>query len=56
LGEGSLLILGSNFAATPVAIPQQNQNLLFATSEAAGRAARDGTLEGYSTVALSGPQ
>jgi maltooligosyltrehalose trehalohydrolase len=56
LGEGSLLILGSNFAATPVAMPPQNQNLLFATSEAAGRAARDGTLEGYSTVALSGPQ
>lgn len=52
MGDGAILIIGSNFGAEPAAISLQTQRLLFSSSESAGRAVRDGRLEPYSTVAL----
>jgi maltooligosyltrehalose trehalohydrolase len=54
MGDGSLLILASNLGAAPAQIPQQKDKLLFASSEAAGRATLAGILEPYSTIAFSG--
>jgi maltooligosyltrehalose trehalohydrolase len=54
MGDGSLLILACNLGATTAQIPQQKDKLLFASSEAAGRAAVAGVLEPYSTIAFSG--
>jgi maltooligosyltrehalose trehalohydrolase len=52
MGDDSLLVIGSNLGTSPAVIPRQKTRLLFASSEGAGRAARDGTLEPYSTVVL----
>jgi malto-oligosyltrehalose trehalohydrolase len=54
MGDGSLLILASNLGATAVTIPEQKEKLLFASSEATGRAAQTGKLHPRSTVALLG--
>jgi malto-oligosyltrehalose trehalohydrolase len=54
MGDGSLLVIASNLGPTAAAIPQQKDKLLFASSEAAGRAARTGRLEPSSTIALLG--
>jgi malto-oligosyltrehalose trehalohydrolase len=52
MGDGSTLVLASNLGAQPARIPPQDHSLLFATSEAAGRAVQAGRLKPYSTVAL----
>ena len=52
LGDGSVLELGVNLGAAPAEMPRQAGNLLFATSEAAARAATMGRLEPYSTIAV----
>jgi maltooligosyltrehalose trehalohydrolase len=52
MADDALLVTGSNLGASAAVIPRQKGRLLFASSEGAGRAARDGTLEPYSTVVL----
>jgi maltooligosyltrehalose trehalohydrolase len=56
MGDGAVLVIACNLGITPVAIPKQDQRLMFATSEATVMAARAGTLPSYSTVAFLGPQ
>jgi maltooligosyltrehalose trehalohydrolase len=55
LGDGAQLVLACNFDTVAAAIPAQAQQLLFATSETAGRAVQMGLIEGYATVALLSP-
>lgn len=55
MGDRSILVLASNLGIEAATVPPQNQSVLFATSEAAGRAVRVGRLEPNSTVALLGP-
>jgi maltooligosyltrehalose trehalohydrolase len=52
MGDGSVLLLASNFADRAATIPRQNDKLLFASSQAAERAAQAGRLQPYSTIAL----
>jgi maltooligosyltrehalose trehalohydrolase len=52
MGDGSTLIIASNFDAKPVDIPRQRHRVLFAGSEAAARGVETGVLAPYSTVAL----
>jgi maltooligosyltrehalose trehalohydrolase len=52
MGDGAVLTVASNFAGEPVAIPPQPQRLLFSSWESAGRGARAGRLEPYTTIAL----
>jgi maltooligosyltrehalose trehalohydrolase len=54
LGDGAVLVLACNLGTMPAAILEQDQKLLFATSEASAKAARAGTLESYTTVAFLG--
>jgi maltooligosyltrehalose trehalohydrolase len=52
MGDGSTLIIASNFDAKPVHIPPQRHRLLFAGSQTAGRSVEAGVLAPYSTVVL----
>jgi maltooligosyltrehalose trehalohydrolase len=52
MGDGSTLIIASNFDAKPVHILPQRDRLLFAGTEAAGRGVEAGALAAYSTVVL----
>ena len=53
MGDDSLLVIGSNLGTSAAVIPRQKAGrLLFASSERAGLAPLDGTLEPYSTVVL----
>jgi malto-oligosyltrehalose trehalohydrolase len=52
MGDGSTLIIASNFDAKPVQIAPQRHRLLFAGSEGAGRGVEAGVLAPYSTVVL----
>jgi maltooligosyltrehalose trehalohydrolase len=56
MGDGAVLVIACNLGTTPVAIPKQDQGLIFATSDATAMAVRAGTLPSYSTVAFLGPQ
>jgi malto-oligosyltrehalose trehalohydrolase len=56
MGDGAVLVIACNLGITPVAIPKQDQRLMFATSETTAMAARAGTLPSYSTFAFLGPQ
>jgi maltooligosyltrehalose trehalohydrolase len=56
MGDGTLLVLASNFGGTPAAIPAQRDKLLFARSDAAAQAAQGGTLAPHSTTAFLAPK
>jgi malto-oligosyltrehalose trehalohydrolase len=55
MSDNSRLVIASNLGSEPAEIDKQSGRLLFATSPAAGRAALDGKLEPYCTVAILAP-
>jgi malto-oligosyltrehalose trehalohydrolase len=56
MGDGSLLLLASNLGETSSDIPQQKDEILFASSEAAQRAAQAGRIAPHSTIAVLSPK
>jgi 1,4-alpha-glucan branching enzyme len=55
MGDGSLLSIAVNLAANAAEMPKPHGRLLFASSDAAASAARQGRLQSYSTVAVLEP-
>jgi hypothetical protein len=51
-----LLLLASNLGETSSDIPQQKDAILFASSEAAQRAAQAGRIAPHSTIAVLSPK
>jgi hypothetical protein len=51
-----LLLLASNLGETSADIPQQKDAILFASSEAAHRAAQAGCIAPHSTIAVLSPK
>jgi maltooligosyltrehalose trehalohydrolase len=56
MGDGSLLLLASNLGEISSDIPQQKDAILFASSEAAHRAAQAGCIAPHSTIAALSPK